>query len=263
MDKKGNRSEQRGIKALSNKRILYLVLIAVIISFILLFTYPHSIKFLCESQNTTEPKQGESINTTQPNSEDNPEDDIICDFRKIKDEISKDNYRVHRIYLTILDGNPTTQKSYTVCKETLLTTVKEVLSKEKDIKFVVEDIDWINGLIDKGYIEYLIDDSFVVYGLNPEGRILKVDIINQSVELLWSTEEPTMTSVGSMYVIYEEDRSIMFFYPDIYGLGGTEEDMEVWENTIDVWCLNNRLGTFMYDTTTEEVTMVAKAEECL
>jgi hypothetical protein len=239
-------------KKISIKRIF----IATTIIFLLITTLYFGYLYLTEDEDVENIDSIESVKTEEEVVEDEIEEEVVCDFDKIKEEAQDDNSRVRFVYTAILDPTPGPRSPYAPCKETLKTIIQNIIENEKNPEIpsdrLISEIGW-------GRIEYLIDDIFIVYSF---GDIWSIDIINETVDLLWKTQGSGL-AISQLYAISERNVSRLFFSTHPIGLGGSKEEEAIIHSIIKTMCDNGDLGTFMYDTSTEKVTQIAEAEECI
>ncbi len=242
-------------KRISLKRVVAVSLIAILAftSLVLAYLYLSEVSRDTNSPDTSSTQDGENEET---------EEGVICDFDKLKGDAQKDNARVKLAYEYILEPNASPASPYAACKETLKTTIKNIFTEQEDITSDKEELAMLKSEIDEDMVKYLIDDIFVVY--TPYGKIWEVDIVKETVDLLWEIESESRIGIYDAHIISEYNTSRMFFSTKVDGLGGaTEEDNEAIDNLIEQLCKEKDLAIWMYDTATEAVTRIADSEQCL
>jgi hypothetical protein len=242
----GTKKETKKPK-ISIRNVLIVILITFLSITALYFGYLYYSKDYTELKETND----ESLK------EDNEQ--TTCDFNWIMEEVSKDSsFRVHFAYEQILDPNGNTSSPYAACKDELKSKLKNIL-KESDY-FDTDSINMLNARIDYGTIGYLIDDYFIVASLT---ELWKIDIVENSVDLLWESKNPSFLGIQELYVIAENNTSRAFFLTGTSGLGGTSEDQEVLDNIVKDMCDSGELGTWVYDTSTGTIQKLYEGETCL
>jgi hypothetical protein len=236
-------------KEISTKKRIPLVILTL---FLLITTLCFGYLYLAEDEDIEDTDYTELVDTEK----EIDDKEVVCDFNDITRQVTEDTYsRVHFAYEFILKPNASPENPYTACKETLKTIIQNIIENEKNPEI---PSDRLISTIEYNHIEYLIDDIFIVYSF---GDIWSIDIINETVDLLWKTQGSGL-AISQLYAISEKNVSRLFFSTHPLGLGGTEEDTKAINNAIKTMCEAGDLGTFVYDTSTEEVEKLYDAEEC-
>jgi hypothetical protein len=182
----------------------------------------------------------------------------VCVFEEIEAGALRDTNRVKYDYKLILD--PDTQSDHPLCEDILKSRIKDILDKQVGVLYESDDVEDIKREVDNGNISYLIDDDFVV---NHIWELLRVDLVEESVETLWEYEGDGNVGVFDISVMSQEDSAKMFFTTSTWGLGGSQDEADLIDGIIESHCESGDLGFWMYDTVTDSITKIAEAEECL
>ena len=244
-----NKSEKSN--AISLKRILIALTFSILLITSLLFGYLYFSKENILSSLTTRCENSEVKKVQE--GEDGEESKVVCDFEKIKAGAVKDSSRVHLDYLFILFPNVPPSNPWAACKETLKSTIIGVIEKQE--KYDSELLENLSYNVENDYIEYLIDDDFVIWG--SDWAIWKVNILDESLEILWEMKPSYAVTIFDLETIHEDNTAKLLFGTKNIGI-----DEESYENMLSSSCKLGELGIWMYDTSTNAVTKIADSEQC-
>ena len=259
MNEQSSLTESKKTNKISLKRILTALSFSILLITSLLFGYFYFTDTDSIIRIVTEKSQ-----TQENENDDDDESEVVCDFEEIKESVAeeKDSSRVHLAYRFILDPDPSPLSPYAACKETLKSTIISILEKQKNGEYDNELLESIAFMVEDGYIEYLIDDDFVINGLF-DSTLWKVNIVDESLDILWEVKNNDTISVFGLTIIQESNTAKMFFGTGYDGMGGaTEEEQEAYDKMVRSSCELNELGIWMYDTSTNATTKIADSEEC-
>lgn len=253
MDKQTVPTQEKKEKNFSIKRVMVALAIIIPVLTSILFGY----LYLTDTNESDYEATTDSILLEDYDTEEGVETEV-CDFEEIETGALRDGNRVKIDYKLIL--HPNTQSNHPICKDTLKSRIKDILDKQVGILFEADDVEDIKRDVDSNHIAYLIDNDFVIYHV---WEILKVDLVEESVETLWEYEGDGNVGVFDISVMSQADSAKMFFTTSTWGLGGSQDEADLIDNIFKNHCERGDLGFWMYDTVTDSITKVAEAEECL
>lgn len=187
--------------------------------------------------------------------EEEEEEEKVCNWKELMSTITSDTDRVKDGYVYLLEDD---NKAYEYCRpslfESLGNIIKEDTSTTRDEKDALLSYSQTNT-------EYLIDNTFLINLFG--SKIWAIDLVEETVELFWNIEDPVIAiDTTNLYLLREDNETLLFFPTMVTGLGGPASEAEYINNLIEIACSKNQLATWMYDTSTEEFTMIKKSEMC-
>ncbi len=245
---------------ISTKWILIYICIFLLLSVSTTFGYLYfsNLNKDCNQIVQNDPKSddtdGEIIKSDEDgNAPEETEEIVECNYIEIQESVNKDSSRYHLQY-GIMFGNRT--EKHVACNQFLKTKLYSILDSNSE-KFDSEEIESTKREIYNNRIDYLIDNTFVVYSY---GHLYEIDIVKETMNLMWGVESPV--EIDNLNVYGEDSRSTLIFKTHEYGLGGDASETENINNIIKGVCDKDQLGIFMYSTETKKFNMISENEIC-
>ncbi len=254
MDKHTIPTEEKKEKNFSIKRVIISLAIVIPVLTSILFGY----LYLTDTNESDIDTITNPVVLDNDTDEEEDTDTAVCNFEELQANVLADGNRVKTDYKLILDCD--TKSNHPICKDTLKSRIKDILDKQVGVLYEADDVEDIKRDVDSNNIAYLIDNDFVIYHV---WEILRVDLVEESVETLWEYEGNGNVGVFDISVISQEDSAKMFFTTSTWGLGGSQDEADLIDSIIENHCESGDLGFWMYDTVTDSITKIAEVEECL